>query len=91
MLIEQFVAVLKYTHQPCRRDRGIDLDVQTFAIEVVEDVEGAKPPFVEQRVTQFLATLTSAQVPANLAQRSRDASGRSWPIAAIGSGAFNVR
>jgi hypothetical protein len=42
--------LFKDSDQPCRGDRGIDLDVQDLAIEVVDDVEGAEAPLAGLRI-----------------------------------------
>jgi hypothetical protein len=42
--------LLEYAHEPLRRDRRVDLDVQRFAVEVVDDVERSEPSAAGQRV-----------------------------------------
>src|SRR5690554_6851367 len=42
--------LLEHPHQAQRRDRGVDLDVQGFAVEVIDHVERAEAPAAGQRI-----------------------------------------
>lgn len=42
--------LFEYTHQPLGIDRGVDLEMQQLAVEIVDDIEGAKASSAGQRI-----------------------------------------